>query len=37
VQAAMVFAERLSEITNVRLQRNFSLENRIAEKGTANR
>ena len=37
LQAAMVFAERLSEITKIRLQRNFSLENRIVGKGQASR
>lgn len=37
LQAAMVFAEHLSGITKIRIQRNFSLENRIAEKSAASR
>ncbi len=35
LRAAMVFAERLSKITKIRFQRNFSLETTIAEKGAA--
>lgn len=37
LQAAMAFAERFSEMTKVRLQRNFSLETTITEKGAASK